>query len=361
MPWTNRHPANWIPCRRPCSGTSSTNVICATCATCRNVPMCRRMNGPWIFRTSCCGPRPSVFAIRARRCPGPRPVEYGPGRQPGRYSGCFRDRQCRERSGAGRVLLEKTLGVDRTAPVPTYHRQTARKRLLQANDTARSGEIERSTGRGPIGRCRDRVVLFTTCYGNRNLPEICEDLAAVFEHNGITVALAEIEHCCGMPKLELGDLASVARASKDRNISELLELGPGRMGYRGAGSVLRADVQAGAAVAVSGRRIRAGGRQGVFRSVRIPVRVTGRAGSRPTSRRRSARSPTRCLVICGCRISVEDQVDSRARARYAGRCDRAMFRARRDLWRQETVSRSLVENCKAGHQSRTASRNAIIS
>ena len=31
------------------------------------------------------------------------------------------------------------------------------------------------------------VVLFTTCYGNYNLPTMVEDLVAVFEHNGIPV------------------------------------------------------------------------------------------------------------------------------------------------------------------------------
>jgi Fe-S oxidoreductase len=39
----------------------------------------------------------------------------------------------------------------------------------------------------------------------------------VFEHNGIAMALAEKEVCCGMPKLELGDLEAVAKA-KDTNI-----------------------------------------------------------------------------------------------------------------------------------------------
>jgi Fe-S oxidoreductase len=47
-----------------------------------------------------------------------------------------------------------------------------------------------------------------------------EDLVAVFEHNGIPVALAEKEACCGMPKLELGDLEAVAKA-KQVNIPAL--------------------------------------------------------------------------------------------------------------------------------------------
>ena len=68
---------------------------------------------------------------------------------------------------------------------------------------------------------RGRVVVFTTCYGDHNLPTLVEDLVAVFEHNDIGTALAAKEKCCGMPKLELGDLESVERYKND-NIPELL-------------------------------------------------------------------------------------------------------------------------------------------
>jgi Fe-S oxidoreductase len=47
-----------------------------------------------------------------------------------------------------------------------------------------------------------------------------EDLVAVYEHNEIPVALAANEACCGMPKLDLGDLEAV-RKSKDINIPDL--------------------------------------------------------------------------------------------------------------------------------------------
>ena len=43
---------------------------------------------------------------------------------------------------------------------------------------------------------------------------------AVLEHNLIPVATADRESCCGMPKLELGDLDSVERLKK-LNIEEL--------------------------------------------------------------------------------------------------------------------------------------------
>ena len=113
---------------------------------------------------------------------------------------------------AGRLLLEKTLGVARDAPLPRYESDTARKRL--ARTPAPDLPVE------PVNGTQGRVVLYTTCYGNRNLPAMVEDLVAVFRHNGIQVKLVGSEQCCGMPKLELGDLESVAKA-KETNVPEL--------------------------------------------------------------------------------------------------------------------------------------------
>ena len=117
------------------------------------------------------------------------------------------------RSATGRKVLESVLGVHRDAPVPTYHTNTARKRLhvLQSEQGERATQTDDTRG---------KVVLFTTCYGNHNLPSMIEDLVAVYEHNGIPVALAANEACCGMPKLDLGDLEAV-RKLKEINIPEL--------------------------------------------------------------------------------------------------------------------------------------------
>ena len=61
-------------------------------------------------------------------------------------------------------------------------------------------------------RPRGRVVLFATCYGNRNEPDLDEDLVAVFEHNGIEVTLLRARSAAAAcRKLELGDLEAVAR------------------------------------------------------------------------------------------------------------------------------------------------------
>jgi Fe-S oxidoreductase len=114
------------------------------------------------------------------------------------------------RSKLGRSVLQGVLGVHKDAPVPGYHSRSARKQLKSHRET--TGESAE-----PTESTRGKVVLYTTCYGNRNHPDIDTDLVAVFEHNGIPVALAEKEVCCGMPKLELGDLEAVARA-KDVNV-----------------------------------------------------------------------------------------------------------------------------------------------
>ena len=117
------------------------------------------------------------------------------------------------RSKSGRRILEATLGVHHKAPIPEYHANTARKRLARLAG-ATPVDVK------PTQNTHGKVVLYTTCYGNRNHPVIDEDLVAVFEHNGIPMALAEKEACCGMPKLELGDLQAVAKA-KEINIPVL--------------------------------------------------------------------------------------------------------------------------------------------
>ncbi len=118
-------------------------------------------------------------------------------------------------SKAGRVMLEKTLGVHRDAPVPKYHSRPLRKREKSRTTDEREGV--------PADGTQGRVVLFTTCYGNRNEPELCEDLIAVYEHNEIPVRLSQLEKCCGMPRLEQGDLEAVERL-KEVNVPQLAQL-----------------------------------------------------------------------------------------------------------------------------------------
>ena len=120
---------------------------------------------------------------------------------------------------AARALLEAALGVAASAPIPKFHSKTGSKRARQAVKAASlaGGTVT------PTETTRGKVALFVTCYGDRNEPHLPEDLTTVFEHNGIPVKVVDKEKCCGMPKLELGDLETVEKY-KDFNIPQLKAL-----------------------------------------------------------------------------------------------------------------------------------------
>ncbi len=113
----------------------------------------------------------------------------------------------------------------------------------------RLGDLPAEAQGEPAGRTKGKVALFATCYMNHNEPGPGEDFFAVYRHNGIGVILAPQEKCCGMPKLELGDLEAVKRA-KEYNIPVLARLVDRGLRPHRAGSLLRPDVQAGTAADV---------------------------------------------------------------------------------------------------------------
>lgn len=119
------------------------------------------------------------------------------------------------KSGLGRKLLDSVLGVHPDARVPEYHSNTLRKQLK-----SRIGRQSEGEAAGPT---TGKVALFTTCYNNVNEPDVGMDLVAVFEHNDIPITIPNKEKCCGMPKLELGDLDAVQKA-KDANLPVLEKL-----------------------------------------------------------------------------------------------------------------------------------------
>jgi Fe-S oxidoreductase len=114
-----------------------------------------------------------------------------------------------------RQLNEKLLGISADAILPEFHSNNLRKRESKFQHI----NVEPI----PTDQTTGKVALFVTCYGNRNEPEMAEDLIKVFEHNGIPVKITPKERCCGMPKLELGDFESI-KESKDFNIPVLSKL-----------------------------------------------------------------------------------------------------------------------------------------
>ena len=109
-----------------------------------------------------------------------------------------------------RSVMEKVLGVDKDAWLPEL---ATTKFRSEAKDqtTAPVVDGERTPG---------KVAIYATCYVNYNEPGIGHDLLKILSHNYIPYVIVEKEQCCGMPKLELGDLDAVAK-SNDANIPVL--------------------------------------------------------------------------------------------------------------------------------------------
>jgi glycerol-3-phosphate dehydrogenase subunit C len=103
------------------------------------------------------------------------------------------------RNAVARSLIGKAFGVHPERRLPPYSPGTFRSR-------ARASEARQvKNGRRTPGK----VAVFSTCYVNYNEPGIGDDLLAVLDHNEIPYTIVEREACCGMPKLELGDVAGV--------------------------------------------------------------------------------------------------------------------------------------------------------
>ena len=127
------------------------------------------------------------------------------------------------KNSAVRAALDCSLGIHKHAKLPEYHRKTARKQLAvkicNPQDNLGSEKEAASAKTDPLGR----VALFTTCYCNYNEPDVADSVIKILNHNEVAVSLPAKEHCCGMPKLELGDLTTV-RKLKELNVPALYEL-----------------------------------------------------------------------------------------------------------------------------------------
>jgi len=112
-----------------------------------------------------------------------------------------------------RALVENVLGVDKDAWLPEFATTKFR------SNAAKSKQHPVKDGTKTPGK----VAIYSTCYVNYNEPGIGHDLLAILEHNEIPYVMVEKEACCGMPKLEQGDLQGVAE-KKAINIPQLAKL-----------------------------------------------------------------------------------------------------------------------------------------
>ena len=112
-------------------------------------------------------------------------------------------------SSGGRKLADRMLGLHPEAHLPEFKRSTLARRTRDHQPDSSPVTI--------AGPTRGKVVLFATCYCNVHEPGIAQDLIRVLEHNGIPVEVIIQKKCCGMPKMEQGDLETVAKY-KDANV-----------------------------------------------------------------------------------------------------------------------------------------------
>ncbi len=113
-----------------------------------------------------------------------------------------------------RKAADKLVGLHPEAPIPKFESSKLVKTI--ATDPATAQTITPST------KTTGKVAVYVTCYGNATDHAVVEDLVAVLAHNGLSVRILKDAKCCGMPKLELGDLQKVNKL-KDANLPIFLE------------------------------------------------------------------------------------------------------------------------------------------
>ena len=122
------------------------------------------------------------------------------------------------KSAPVRAMMDAVIGIHRDRELPEYDSAKFRSNARPRDDfPVRDG-----------AQTPGKVAIFSTCYVNYNEPGIGHDLLAVLAHNEVPVVIVEKEACCGMPKLELGDLDAVERL-KEINVPPLARLA--RDGY----------------------------------------------------------------------------------------------------------------------------------
>ncbi len=100
-----------------------------------------------------------------------------------------------------RPLMEAAAGIHRDAALPEFHRRKL---------TDRPAPVPVDRDAPAFGR---KAVIYATCFGNYNGPDIGVAARAVLAANGVET---DVVHpaCCGMPRLESGDIAAVADTAR---------------------------------------------------------------------------------------------------------------------------------------------------
>lgn len=102
-----------------------------------------------------------------------------------------------------RPIMQAAVGVHKDAALPEFSKQTCRDRA----------QAEPVTVDATAPAAARKAVIYASCFGEYNAPEIVLDTRAVLAKNGIDAEIVYPE-CCGMPQLEQGDIERVANKAK---------------------------------------------------------------------------------------------------------------------------------------------------
>ncbi|MGE3966631.1 MAG: heterodisulfide reductase-related iron-sulfur binding cluster [Dongiaceae bacterium] len=102
-----------------------------------------------------------------------------------------------------RPILEKVAGIDRNAALPKFHGKT-----FVARAKSEAPAVDRAAP--AFGR---KAVLYATCFVNYHNPAIGQATRAVLAKNGVETEVL-YPACCGMPQMEQGDIATVAKRAE---------------------------------------------------------------------------------------------------------------------------------------------------
>jgi glycerol-3-phosphate dehydrogenase subunit C len=107
-----------------------------------------------------------------------------------------------------RKLAEKVTGISAEFPLPPMTTQTFTTWFAEHTPAKEAGTA-------------GEVVLFPTCYGQYNFPEVPRAAVHVLEKNGFAVEVPSAFTCCGMPNLDGGDIDAATKKMK-QNVEAFL-------------------------------------------------------------------------------------------------------------------------------------------
>eukprot|EP00761_Pharyngomonas_kirbyi_P008641 gb/GECH01008653.1/.p1 GENE.gb/GECH01008653.1/~~gb/GECH01008653.1/.p1 ORF type:complete len:578 (+),score=130.05 gb/GECH01008653.1/:1-1734(+) len=113
-----------------------------------------------------------------------------------------------------RPIMDKLLSIHPDAALPPYSKRYRRESQDPPSTSTATMSQNNEETESTTNTKERKVLMYMTCLGSYNRPEIIESATRVLERNGVSVKQAYGE-CCGMPRFEQGDLDAVSQKAKE--------------------------------------------------------------------------------------------------------------------------------------------------